>query len=243
MSYLVDSNKNFIKVAGSNATYTLTAIDEIYLASDNQIVQLPDATSLNKGRTYNIKLNGTYTSGVTIKKSDNTTLYTIDKDYGSVNIVSTGSDWVVLADFIQVSQIATSLNSLSDVDTVTDAPTNGQSLVWDNAGSIWKPGTVSGGSRASYSTESSFPLTITAPLASVTKIKYYLNNGASPVTVNLPAVATCDGLEIVLKRLGTGTITVDASGNETIDGNETLTISQLYSSVTLTATSAGWYIE
>ena len=103
--------------------------------------------------------------------------------------------------------------------------------------------TSSGASRATYSTEASFPLTISAPASSVIKRKYYLNNGGSAVTVNLPAVAGCDGLEIVLKKLGSGTVTVDASGSETIDGALTLTLSQQYASVTLTATSSGWYIE
>jgi len=103
--------------------------------------------------------------------------------------------------------------------------------------------TSGGASRATYSTESSFPLTISAPASSVIKRKYYLNNGASAVTVNLPAVAGCDGVELVLKRLGTGTVTIDASGSETIDGALTLTLSQQYASVTLTATTAGWYIE
>ena len=144
-----------------------------------------------------------------------------------------------------VSLAGFSVNALSDVDTATTAPTNGQALVWESASSQWKPGTVSGGggSRATYSTESTFPLTISAPESSVTKIKYYLNNSSSNVTVNLPAVGTCDGLELVIKRLGTGTVTIDASGTETIDGSLTLVLSQQYSSVTLTATSSGWFIE
>jgi hypothetical protein len=40
---------------------------------------------------------------------------------------------------------STSINALSDVDTVTSAPTNGQALVWNSAGSKWLPGTVAGG--------------------------------------------------------------------------------------------------
>lgn len=40
---------------------------------------------------------------------------------------------------------ATSINELSDVDTATVAPTNGQSLVWNSAASNWRPGSVSGG--------------------------------------------------------------------------------------------------
>jgi hypothetical protein len=46
---------------------------------------------------------------------------------------------------------ATSINELSDVDTATVAPTNGQSLVWNSAASNWRPGSVSGGGN-SFST-------------------------------------------------------------------------------------------
>jgi collagen type VII alpha len=41
---------------------------------------------------------------------------------------------------------ASSINALSDVDTVTTAPTNGQVLTW--TGSAWTPSSVSGGSGA-----------------------------------------------------------------------------------------------
>jgi len=51
-------------------------------------------------------------------------------------------------DFIELGAAAgvTSIDDLSDVDTTTVAPTNGQALVWDSAASQWEPGTVSGGS-------------------------------------------------------------------------------------------------
>jgi len=38
-----------------------------------------------------------------------------------------------------------SIDALSDVDTSTVAPTDGQALVWDNAAGQWEPGTVSSG--------------------------------------------------------------------------------------------------
>ena len=41
------------------------------------------------------------------------------------------------------------VDDLSDVDTSTVAPTDGQALVWDNANSQWEPGTVSGGGGGS----------------------------------------------------------------------------------------------
>jgi trimeric autotransporter adhesin len=44
---------------------------------------------------------------------------------------------------------AASIDDLSDVDTSTVAPTDGQALVWDNANSKWEPGTISGGGGSS----------------------------------------------------------------------------------------------
>ena len=38
---------------------------------------------------------------------------------------------------------ATAIDDISDVDTSTVAPTDGQALVWDNANSQWEPGTIS----------------------------------------------------------------------------------------------------
>ena len=38
-----------------------------------------------------------------------------------------------------------SINEVQDVDTSTTAPTNGQTLVWDNANTKWKPGTINSG--------------------------------------------------------------------------------------------------
>ena len=37
------------------------------------------------------------------------------------------------------------VDDLSDIDTSTVAPTDGQALVWDNTNSQWEPGTISGG--------------------------------------------------------------------------------------------------
>ena len=144
-----------------------------------------------------------------------------------------------------VSLSGFSIDALSDVDTSTTAPTNGQALAWSSSGSKWIPTTISGGggSRASYTDVSAFPYTIVAPVSSVAKLKYYVSQGASAVTINLPAVASCDGLEIVIKSLGTGTITIDANGSETIDGALTFALSLQNSSVSMTCTSTGWRIE
>jgi hypothetical protein len=104
--------------------------------------------------------------------------------------------------------------------------------------------TSSGASRPVYSTESSFPLNLGGvDYTGIIKRKYYINNGSSAVTINLPAVASNNGLELVFKLLGTGTATLDANASETIDGALTFALSLQNSSVTLTATSAGWRVE
>jgi len=46
---------------------------------------------------------------------------------------------------IPAAYSVTSIDALSDVDTTTSAPTNGQTLVWSSASSKWLPGTISGG--------------------------------------------------------------------------------------------------
>jgi hypothetical protein len=50
---------------------------------------------------------------------------------------------------------AASIDDLSDVDTSTVAPTDGQALVWDNTASKWEPGTVSGGGSSPWTTSGS----------------------------------------------------------------------------------------
>lgn len=44
------------------------------------------------------------------------------------------------------------INDLADVDTQTDAPTDGQALVWDSVQSLWVPGTVATGDGGSGGT-------------------------------------------------------------------------------------------
>ena len=53
------------------------------------------------------------------------------------------------------ADVPTSIDDLSDVDTSTVAPTDGQALVWDNTASKWEPGTVSGGGSSPWTTTGS----------------------------------------------------------------------------------------
>jgi hypothetical protein len=46
---------------------------------------------------------------------------------------------------LSVTPMTYAINDLTDVDTVTTPPTNGQALVWDDATDKWIPGTIEGG--------------------------------------------------------------------------------------------------
>ncbi len=65
----------------------------------------------------------------------------------SLATVATSGSYLDLSNqpSIPAAYSVTSIDALSDVDTSTTAPTDGQSLVWSSAGSKWLPGTVTGG--------------------------------------------------------------------------------------------------
>jgi hypothetical protein len=71
---------------------------------------------------------------------------------------------------------------------------------------------------------------------------YHVVNCTNTITVNLPSsVAIGPGREYIIKNSGTGTITVDPDGAETIDGAATFTLSQ-YDSITIVSTGTNWII-
>lgn len=64
------------------------------------------------------------------------------------------------------------------------------------------------------------------------------------VTINLPAVATCEGFQVeIIATDVTNTITLDGNSSETINGLTTLTIPARYTRTILLATSSGWIAQ
>jgi hypothetical protein len=239
-------------------TFSSSPIVPDLLASDNSTKATNSKYVDSAISALDTSIKAYYTAGTGISLTSGTIASTVTQytdelaQDASASLFTGGSHTGISYSYVDNSNVINStvslsgfsINELSDVDTATTAPTNGQALVWESSSSLWKPGTVSGGggTRAPYAVLASFPATI-APNSTSIKEKYYVNNGASAVTVNLPAVATCDALELVIKILGTGTVTIDANGSETIDGALTFALSLQNSSVTLTATNLGWRIE
>jgi hypothetical protein len=150
-----------------------------------------------------------------------------------------------------VSIASFSINALSDVDTATVAPTNGQALVWESASSQWKPGTVSGGGGGG-----SLPDVITgtfvsniytpnAPSAGTLEVTYLLSPAAN-ATVNLtnivPSVSN-KGMKLNFKKLTSFYVLVVPSSGVSIDGATTGTdIIQQYACLTIQSTGSEWII-
>lgn len=70
----------------------------------------------------------------------------------------------------------------------------------------------------------------------------YVNNGATAVTVTVPASnALRDGYQLTLKVLGTGAVTVNRSGTNTFDGDTSLTLGQ-NETLSLIESASGWAV-
>lgn len=65
--------------------------------------------------------------------------------------------------------------------------------------------------------------------------------GAADVTVTLPTAVGIQGREYEVKHSGTGVVTVDADGTETIDGSLTQTLSQ-YDPMKIMSNGTNWII-
>lgn len=91
-------------------------------------------TAYNDGITNNAVSNGTLTW--LVRMDAPSTLYYQCTSHADMN----GTIYV-----LDEGSTVASIDDLSDVDTSTVAPTDGQALVWDNAAQQWEPGTVSGG--------------------------------------------------------------------------------------------------
>lgn len=86
---------------------------------------------------------------------------------------------------------ASAINDLTDVDTSSVAPTDGQALVWDNANSQWEPGTVSGGGTVTY-------LSSPSTLLDVSGLSAQANNNTY-VTYTIPSSVPSTAGSVVLR--------------------------------------------
>ena len=85
--------------------------------------------------------------------------------------------------------------------------------------------------------------TYTAPTGNytITTTNYLVEYTTGSFTVTLPTAAGIQGHEFQIKNSGTGSITVDADGTETIDGSLTKTLVQ-YDAMKIMSNGINWII-
>ncbi len=109
---------------------------------------------------------------------------------------------------------------------------------------MWSWVEQAGGGSAPSVTAQNTTATLSAP-ASGTIEEVYTVNSSSAVTLTLVSAATVGaGFKYQLKRLGTGSVTVDPAGSEYIDhsGQSTFSIGAQYDSITLISDGTNWLL-
>jgi hypothetical protein len=141
--------------------------------------------------------------GVTAWRTLNYLAAQLQSDWTQSN--NAALDFIKNKPAIPAPYASTSINALSDVDTVTSAPTNGQALVWNSAGSKWLPGTVAGGGGT------------TQPYLELTQSPFIVQPIVlgTPVTVSTPGDGSGAQVEVVIGEgpvITSVTVTTPGSG-------------------------------
>ena len=183
-------------------------------------------------------------TGVVVLDSD-------DVAEGAVNLYYTDARADARAD----ARIAASnMTALADVSYTAGAGIDNYVLTYDHGAGGWRAeAAAGGGSRPNVYTQSaSFTVgdgTGTDPgavTAAELERVYLINNGASTVTVTLPAISGSvgAGFKLQIKRLGSAAVTIDRNSEDIDDQAANQTLSVQYSSFTLVCAGAGvgWYI-
>jgi hypothetical protein len=84
-------------------------------------------------------------------------------------------------------------------------------------------------------------ITSISSLTTLTETNHVVNCTANSFTIELPPVAGIVGQEYIIKNSGSGTITIDPDGAETIDGAASISLGQ-FDSVTIISTGTNWII-
>lgn len=107
---------------------------------------------------------------------------------------------------------ATSIDALSDVNTSSVAPTNGQALVWESSSSQWKPATLSSasGSYLISSTTSSGTINVENAFDGGEAEYVLICNGASTVTIPSPVTGNLYK-KMIVKNFSDGAVTIGLS--------------------------------
>lgn len=151
------------------------------------------------------------------------------------------------------------LDSTSISPSTSDAYALGKtSLMWSDlfladGGVInWNNGDVSlthsSNKLALSGGEFSFDSSLSGAYRGITALRtldntdYFVDCTANTFTVTLPTAVGITGRQYIIKNSGTGVITVDGNGSETIDGQTTWALPAQYDSITIMSDGTNWKI-
>jgi hypothetical protein len=184
-----------------------------------------------------LKFNNGLFEGVAIGSGDVTATHT-PTNY-TANNTDTLTTHLSAVDSAIGTLDARGLNSLSDVSFTAGNGIDGYVLKYSNANSRWEAqADVGGNSFTSVLTvDNSETDTTIAQVGTEKRQTVIVKNDTTDVTITLPdSTDVGDGYEIVVKRTGSGTVSVARAGNtDTLDGQDSISIPAQYSSATFVA--------
>ena len=210
-------------IASTITQYTDTLAKTASVVNSMSGTQTDQAPSVSSVKAY-------YTAGTGISLSSGTIASTITQytdeqaQDASATLLTSGTHTGISYSYNDtsnkidstVSLASFSIDALSDVDTTTTTPTNGQALGWDSTTSKWKPTTITGsGGTFLVGTQTSSSTTISLLTAFDNGESEYvlIYTGTSTTTVSFPDAST--GKKIIVKNFSNSIVNCTWDGSST----------------------------
>jgi len=260
---LIDNNKSYIALDSGGSGWEVAKItaSDVMQFGPNGAFNNPMTFYTNGGERMRITAAGDV--GIGITPTQLLHIYQASAGTATVGLIENGDNTNATSDAKVRIKVAgtsggdpTTLYTIASGGTFTTGIDNDDSDKFKIAGSntlgtldfmtITATGEVGIGTAAPTSTlhnDGSFALAYVAKTATYTfsASDYTVNCTANTFTVNLPTAVGITGRIYVLKNSGTGVITLDADGTETIDGLLTKSLNQ-WSSLMVQSDGANWII-
>ena len=133
-------------------------------------------------------------------------------------------EWIIMSK-IKLKQLAISAGSNITIDS------NGSISASLGEASVYRPSVNNITSNT----------VISNPSAQVIWVVYD-STSSTAISVTLPTAVGISGMRYDIKRSGTGTVTVNTTSSQTIDGLSSIVISSQYASLTVVSNGSNWIV-